>query len=99
VNRKNDSLRNIENYRLAYRPRKALVYSLIGGVCSVFIDLDHIICSLVGIAPWVPSKDQFGCRLFHSALLPVSHALGCCAIALCIGLWLGALVYALGSTS
>lgn len=35
------------------------------GILSVAIDLDHILCAILGQGIWSPSSGQFGCRLLH----------------------------------
>ena len=48
---------------------KALVVGVLCGFIGVLLDFDHIVCVLLGYAPWLPEQGIYGCRLFHNLYL------------------------------
>lgn len=68
-----------------YRPCQAFLIGISYGVCGVLVDLDHLVCFLIGRGVFDPETTQFGCRLWHSYIIPVSGACLCLGIALGIG--------------
>ena len=71
-------------------------YVLVGfGLLGVLVDVDHLVCLALGLGTLDPQAGEWGCRLWHSYLLPVGGACLCAAGALGIGL----LVYVAYSTA
>lgn len=58
---------------------------ILSGVVSVLLDLDHVACGLLGLAPLDPLAREYGCRLLHHLFVPVGLALDGLVIACSIG--------------
>jgi hypothetical protein len=58
------------------------------GLVGISPDVDHIICALIFPRTWNPEEGQFGCRLAHGLILPISSFIGGMGITLWLGLWL-----------
>jgi hypothetical protein len=72
--------------RFISRRIEALLVCFTCGIIGVLIDLDHILCGIIGVGRFDPSQGQYGCRLWHPLLLPLAISLGGVAFALGLGL-------------
>lgn len=90
--------RLVERIRLVYRPRSALLIFGACGIAGVAIDIDHIVCAIMGLGTLDIQEGLYGCRLWHSYILPLGGIGLWMAFALWIGLYLGAIFSAVKST-
>ena len=75
------------------RTIKALLIGLLYGISGVLIDLDHLLCAVLGLGIWKPSEGQFGCRLLHPYLLDGGWFLLSISFAFIIGQTIAYLIY------
>ena len=74
------------HFRFADRCKQALAVGVLCGCVGVLVDLDHVVCVVLGISPLDPAQGIYGCRLWHIYLLPAGGLIACIGIALGIGL-------------
>ena len=72
---------------MAVRSRKALFIFCYFGFVGMAPDIDHLICCWLDVGACNWQTGEFGCRLFHDYILPVSWYIGSIGIALLFGLW------------
>jgi|WetSurMetagenome_2_1015567.scaffolds.fasta_scaffold1078553_2 hypothetical protein len=69
------------------RRESTLLVGLLCGCVGILVDIDHVACVLLGIAPLDPHTGEYGCRLWHSYLLPISIGWISVGLALAAGLF------------
>ena len=85
--------------RIFIRSLYPLLAGLAFGLAGMLVDLDHVICILTGHGVYNPQAGEYGCRLWHSYLLPVSGILCGLSFTLAAGLFYYVVYDAIRTTS
>jgi len=74
------------------RRKQALFVILVSGIFGVLLDLDHIVCAVLGLGEIDPEKGNYGCRLLHDYFVPAGYIIGGIILTCLVG-WVLFVVY------